>query len=1393
MKKILRLVTTSVLTLTLVACGEASSSVSSSVSSTPASSVSSTTSAFANVSTITLSAASDTLTQTLGTQKAVVVQAALNANTNPSLALEWFVNGTKSNQTGRVFEYTPATSGTFVISARVGSVLSNNITLTVGAGSFAVESAKFVDNNTIEIKAPGGATVAVTGNEVLDTSKYDLKLGTYIVDLKTALKQGDSATVTLTREGNQTVTRIVTFDTREIKAAVASAKDNKDGTFDITRPHELNASTGVLNTASVTYTVVLNATNMKADQQAFKLERVSAPADAAAFTTSEGLTNVAGDKDSAAGQFTFTVTRSTTPGNYVYRYTLNGVVSNVTLVVKDTVAEVELKDLKNTWNEKALDGTTNVTAGPHGGIALGTLTGDTDNNGTVAGDYLRIYDSEALFHAAAGDADDLKYNSSTKTYNLVYKPSNQAFLVGVPANTDGSFDIVKEYLPIAGAFKEFYFKLDGDLFRVPTNLAAQAGVLPNQAQLTLTGPDGNALMRTQYVTQTSLPTLSEGFRIGFNMPPVRQLIDASTPVGKYTYTLRVLQLGSEIFKQEVVVNVKAAEEKATLVARVNDQSDAFAVAKTLFENKLSFPLITTTVGGGAAGALVAVNNDAADFAAAKSLYETNWLTKTSYPTTIQPFNFTTYTAARNAFVTEVLTDLPFMTITSANAYATGTVVADLEDFKEAIHQYVSPYAVATYTSGAIATLTDTQDAAIFAAGGSIAFSNYLAGLLITLLEAQPASTDVDTETEFNAAKAKYEANVAKLFPTYEEFVNNSAKKALVAGADGVYVIQKPFASALDTKSVVFDLTLENFESKVNAAASVDNSYLVDGVKRELVPFIKSVSGPGQLENQAFNTANTKIAIELNKTGSVQSIASVSTQEATPKSYVSYLAPTWANSKTLGNKVTIPSVAVLDVQFLTVNGEYTFNVAVGPHSKTITVRVVLPTPKVTFGLVPNDATNLALGYNDFTYNATEDKYYATLGKAPATVAGDRVEFRLQLQTENIAVPTSGDNANKLAYTFVRTTPLISETKTDFVLTSAVAGNDGKRIVDAANDDGIISGALDAEEATDNGAEVGSIPGLNVSAAILRIRTKGTYVYDLTIGGVRKVVTLVVEEYPTMKDLKVTIGTTAATSFGSNFLIPDGTLAFKVDGTAVNLPSGLFYSLSLGTTGVDHNIDAADANTEDIAKIKTGANTGGFNSKDGTPKSIRPLNLANGINVQLVKDTVASPNINSEFQLDTDSTIENKLLYVQVTFFKAVEIATFDPLNPLFDLEYVGHDTVQLWYAPINVPSVSTISTHAKASDTTSTFVLQASVPSVAYYLAQEETGGTTVEDATFAAVPTLETLLLTGTAIDLATANTNVTTTLTLTTDKFHRVVYVVIAKNTSNASAVTISPVANLR
>jgi membrane carboxypeptidase/penicillin-binding protein PbpC len=180
MKKILRLVTTSVLTLTLVACGEASSSVSSSVSSSASSSVasSSVASSFAAVTSITLApAATDALTQVVGSLKTVVINASFNTGVNPDLRVSWLVNGVESKQTGRAFEFTPTAAGVFKIKARVGTVESQEQTVTVtaqGVSTLSITSHEFVSTTRLEVVATGGATVVVTGATLdKDASFYD--------------------------------------------------------------------------------------------------------------------------------------------------------------------------------------------------------------------------------------------------------------------------------------------------------------------------------------------------------------------------------------------------------------------------------------------------------------------------------------------------------------------------------------------------------------------------------------------------------------------------------------------------------------------------------------------------------------------------------------------------------------------------------------------------------------------------------------------------------------------------------------------------------------------------------------------------------------------------------------------------------------------------------------------------------------------------------------------------------------------------------------------------------------------------------------------------------------------------------------------------------------------
>jgi hypothetical protein len=1280
----------------------------------------------------------------MGTQKAVVVQAALNANTNPSLAIEWLVNGTKSNQTGRVFEYTPAAAGTFVITARVGSVVSNALTLTVGAAELVISDLKVVDNNTLEITAPGGATVAVTSNEVLPASYYDITKGIYVIELKTALAQGGSTTVTLTRDGLAPVSRVATFDTRVIDvAAITGAKDNKDGTWDITRPHELNPSTLVTNTVTDQYLVQFQGTNLGGSQLAFKLEQVSVPAGATPLATSEGLVNVATAAKSNANSFTFNVTRATLPGAYVFRYTLSGVSRLVTLNVLSTAAEIELADIKNAAV----------------GVRLGTLT---DVSGSASD--LKIFEAEADI----GDAS----KASTATFNLVYRPGTQAGLVGVKANTDGSYDIVKDYLPTATAFKELYFKLDGDFFSVPSNLLTQSTVLPNQAQISLVGPENTPIMRTQYVTQTALPTLSSGFRVAFDLGAVRQKIDASTPVGKYTYTVRVLQLGVEVFKKDVVINVVNFSQTQLLSATLNDQSTAFtaaiapAFAPRLTRLEAAFP---ANVAAFPATTLAVVSSDAgaAAFAAAKNVYLKHFLGDLTTPPAITGFNYTTYLAARTAWVDGLTSSTGLLKFAGGSTQAetatystnvTDRNIAQLKTLLDAFGAYTAatPTANSTAISGTVANTT------IFATvSDDVDHQAVVDTVIVSLsefLNITPIQTALDSQPKFDAELAKFKANVAKLYPTYEEIVN-AGTATFKAGADGVFEIARPYATGLDSKSAVFNLTLTNFESANNPAADIANSYLVGGVKKELINYVRSITGPALLPNQTLNTSSTKLAIELNSSGSANALTdTVSTQEQpTAKTYTRYRAASHASAQTSANKVTIPNVGIVDVDFLTPVGEYTINVQVGTFNQLIKVRVVNPTPKVNFGLV---STNATLGlFDSFTYNATEDKYYATLGRNPDVNAdtSDDADFKLQLTTENIVVPTSGDNNGKLAYSFTKTTPTVTETRSDLVAMTVVAGNDGKFEL-SNKQTGIAS--LELREATKQIIDVA-----------------GTYIFDLTLGGVRKVVTLVVQEYPNLKDVKVNVGTTAAQTFGSRFLLADTAKAISISAAGVNLPtSELYYSVSLGASSATDGIDVASIADESME-------TNGTIISPST-KVYKPLDVSKAISVQLITDGDA----NSEVGLATNANIINKVRFLQLTIYRRTRDASFDPLAPTYDLTRIGHETIELWYAPNNSPvQVITSGTADRTSASAATVDVTSDTAGSVYWMLMGDTA-TAPTVLQLVTQTSITGMVTSGNGISALSSLAATLTMPTLTTGTEYKLYYIVVSGDTISSITVVEVP-----
>jgi hypothetical protein len=564
MKKILRLVTTSVLTLTLVACGEASTS--SSVSSSTSSSVASSTSAFANVTGITLSAATNDLTQVIGSQKPVTVSAALNANTNPNLPLEWFVNDTRSKQSGRDFEFTPAAAGTFAIYAQSGSVKSNTITVTVstsGVVTLGIDSSDvtWVDASTIKIVGPGGASVAISGKTLSPESVYFVDAttgGYYLVKVTSAFAQGDKANLTLTKEGFTTFTQEIVYDTRKVEIATvqntqpatAVAIAAVGGVYVVERPHTLNddgskrLATETSDDDRLNVRVTFKTTALDGGSVAYRITQTAVPT---------GVTPslpVSGQLAITSGSLTsipinFPVTVATVPGLY-------------------------------TWN-----------------LAIGTGANLKSENVSVRVD------------VPQAKIDFIQFGTTTK-FDVEVKSSTNKLTTGVLGAgaaaplVAGAYEIEKDLLDYR--YKQFTFSVLPKNFNVPANLLDATSTNPNQILVSMVGPDGSNLMRTTPAPSNAggatvspynntlvganlvLANSSTLFRatMGAAGVKIQQRVDSSTVVGVYTYTIRVLQLGVEVLKREVKINVKDPTlDKVTVKATSTDSGSSVATDLTV--------------------------------------------------------------------------------------------------------------------------------------------------------------------------------------------------------------------------------------------------------------------------------------------------------------------------------------------------------------------------------------------------------------------------------------------------------------------------------------------------------------------------------------------------------------------------------------------------------------------------------------------------------------------------------------------------------------------------------------------------------------------------------------------------------------------------------------------
>jgi hypothetical protein len=549
--------------------GETSSSASSSANSSTNSSVSSSASSstYAAVSQITIAAPTNQLTQTVGSLSRVAFTASTNAGANPSV-VEWFVNDVKSTVKGLNFEFAPTAVGTYVVQSKVGTVVSNSLTLTVGGAvstGFVIESVKVIDADTFEVKAPGGAAVSVTGKTLAATSRYDLARGVYVIDVTTAFAQGSTATVSLVRDG-VTRTEAITFDTRKLEilnflvGGSTEVKLNSADEYNVVKPHITESTVN-------NYSVAFKSTNILGAEVLYKLEAVSLPTGTDAYSTLQGqlnMTSLDSDSDgivsSISNTLTFSVNKDTPVGLRRYKFTLGGVEREILVRISEPTPAVKVL-------EKTID-----------------------DNATVA---IEKFDLISKLFTGSADAND-------KAELVTFGTSGDAWATatGINKNTNGSYTVLKPYL--STDFVAFGFDLNAEFFGIPS-FALTNSQNVNILSVSVLGPNSVTAVSTQTAGLQNFLT-PENFRAGVSYPVV-QYLDSTTPVGVYTYTVTVkdAQTNSNLFTRNVVVNIEAPQAKLSLTGsvltanelKVLNDTGVFTIEKP---NALSSNTVTLTFG-----------------------------------------------------------------------------------------------------------------------------------------------------------------------------------------------------------------------------------------------------------------------------------------------------------------------------------------------------------------------------------------------------------------------------------------------------------------------------------------------------------------------------------------------------------------------------------------------------------------------------------------------------------------------------------------------------------------------------------------------------------------------------------------------------------------------------
>jgi hypothetical protein len=278
-----------------------------------------------NVSSIEISTTSS-LTQFLGLTSRVVVNAKLNSATPTSI--DWFVDDQLSvSQKGLIFEYFPTAVKTYQIVAKVGTVTSNIITLTVGLPKFSLSAVEAVTSTQLTIKGDPGLSFSINGVSISNTSNFNIANQIYTLNLLTPLTQGQTYNIQASKGGFDSTIFPFIFETRKLSVANITYKGqrvvpNKDGAYEIQKPF--------VGATSEQYLISLLQTNLEGTNVPVSII-TNVPSGATVISPFQTTLNIQKGINITKD---YTLTAITEPGLYVHNIS----VSNVNLVLRVVVS-----------------------------------------------------------------------------------------------------------------------------------------------------------------------------------------------------------------------------------------------------------------------------------------------------------------------------------------------------------------------------------------------------------------------------------------------------------------------------------------------------------------------------------------------------------------------------------------------------------------------------------------------------------------------------------------------------------------------------------------------------------------------------------------------------------------------------------------------------------------------------------------------------------------------------------------------------------------------------------------------------------------------------------------------------------------------------------------------